>query len=123
MPAQETFLELQRGARRIRVVKTYDTTYARSVFHDVDQASLRLLAASLNVAGAYDPSDIPAEDSPDYSDFIWEELLDGAREDGQIRSFFLVTVEQQGKDEKIPFIAADWPTAEAYAKSFDRGNA
>jgi len=116
MPKQETFLELQDGLRHIRVVKTYDAQYAREVFQEVDAVSIRILADSMDLAGNYEANDIPSIESPDYSDFVWEELLDKAREDGQLRSFFVVAVDEDGKTEKTPFISADWPTAESFAK-------
>ncbi len=115
MPKQETFLELKEGSKRIRVLKTYDATYAREVFQEVGGAAIRILADSLQLENSYDAEDIPSPESPEYSDFIWEELLDSAREDGQLRSFFVVAVDTAGEPETTTFISPDWPTAESFA--------
>jgi hypothetical protein len=122
MPKEETFLELKEGQKRIRVIKTYDATYAREVFQDVDSPAIRILADSLQLSNNYDEKDIPSPDSPDYNDFIWEELLDSAREDGQIRSFFVVAVDGYGETTATPFISPDWPTAESFAKGMGSGH-
>lgn len=116
MPAEEVFLKLEHSGTEIRVVKTYDAAFAREVFQGMDSTGLRVLEDSLALKDNYDAADIPAGDSPDYLDFIWEELLDGAREDGQARSFFVVLVRSHEADERALFVSGDWPTAQHFAK-------
>jgi hypothetical protein len=116
MPAEEIFLKLEHGGTAIRVLKTYDAAFAREVFEGMDSTALKVLWDSLALKDNYDAADIPAGDSPDFLDFIWEELLDGAREDGQARSFFVVLVGSNDAHEKAQFVSGDWPTAQDYAK-------
>jgi hypothetical protein len=121
MPAEEVFLKLEQSGTEVRVVKTYNAAFAREVFEGIDSAALRVLEESLALKDNYDAGDIPAGDSPDYLDFIWEELLDGAREDGQARSFFVVLVRSNDIHEKALFVSGDWPTAQHYAKQCIEG--
>jgi hypothetical protein len=116
MPAEEVFLKLEQNGVVIRVLKTYDAAFAREAFEVMDSTALHFVADSLALNENYDASDIPPGDSPDYLDLIWEELLDGAREEGQVRSFFVVLVRSNDAHEKPVLVAGDWPTAENFAK-------
>ena len=91
MPRNELFLKVQIGGRKIKVTKTYDPIYAREVFDIMGESSQGRLWQSLGIEDSYDPEEIPAPASPDRSDFLWEELSDAAHEDGNLRSFFVVT--------------------------------
>jgi len=55
MPQQEVFLEQQAGDRLITVLKTYDRSYAREVFVNVDDEAKKSLAIALEIAKNYDP--------------------------------------------------------------------
>ncbi len=117
MPQQEVFFEERAEDRLIAVLKTYDRSYAREVFDNVDEAARKSLAAALEKS--YDPEDIPASDGQDYEDFLWEELseasLEDVRQSPRLYSFFVVTESSAGKTEEI-YISADWPSAEEFAK-------
>jgi hypothetical protein len=49
------------------------------------------------------------------ADFLWEELLEAAREDGNLLSFFVVN-EAKGNVSESIYVSPDWPSAEAFAK-------
>jgi hypothetical protein len=115
MPQQELYFEKLVGNRRVLVLKTYDRTYAREAFGNMDAAAQSYLWSSLGIDEAYDPTDVPARDGPDTEDFLWEELLDAAREDGSVLSFFVVN-EVVGSASKSLYVSPDWPSAEAFAK-------
>lgn len=119
MPRQEVFFEQQTGNRRVEVLKTYDRTYAREVFSGIDTEARKALAAALELEKNYEPADIPNSDGIDYDDFLWDELLEAAREDVRndpnLYSFFVVTVAKSGHSQDL-YVSPDWPSAEAYAK-------
>lgn len=120
MPKQETFFEQQSGDRLIEVVKSYDQAYAREAFQNMDDAALQRLWVSLKPEEVYDPAGLPALGNPNDTDgeaeaFLWDELLEQAREDGSTVSFFLVN-ETVGARSSSLFVSPDWPSAEAFAK-------
>jgi len=119
MPRQEVFLEQQTGNRRVAVLKTYDRSYAREVFNGIDTEARRALAVALELEKNYEPADIPAPDGTDYDDFLWDELLDAAREDVRndpnLYSFFVVSEAKSTQTQDL-YISPDWPSAEAFAK-------
>ena len=119
MPQQEVFLEQQAGDRLITVLKTYDRSYARDVFVNVDDEAKKSLAIALEIAKNYDPEDIPDSNGHDYEDFLWEELseasLEDVRQSPRRCSFFVVTETKAG-DAADVYISADWPSAEEFAK-------
>ena len=119
MPRQETYFEERAGNRRVEVIKTYDTTYAREVFRSMDEDALRTLAAALEIDSNYDPADIPDPAGSEYEDFLWDELLQAGLEDVRLdpnlRSFFVVSQDEGGKSQCL-YVSADWPSAEAVAK-------
>lgn len=116
MPSQEMFFEQQLGDRRIEVFKTYDQAYAREAFGNMNEAAQGHLWASLGIEEAYDPTDVPLANNPASEDFLWEELLEAAREDGNRLSFFVVNEAKGGSAESL-YVSPDWPSAEAFAKN------
>ena len=118
MPSQETFFEQQLGDRRIEVLKTYDQAYAREAFQSMDDDALQRLWASLKPEDIYDPAGLPAlnDSAGEGEAFLWDELLEQAREDGSMLSFFVVNETVNRRSESL-FVSPDWPSAEAFAKS------
>jgi len=116
MPKQQIFVEQITGERRVEVLKTYDRSYAREAFGKMDEAAQMYLWSTLGIDEAYDPTDVPPRHDPDSEDFLWEELLEAAREDGNLLSFFVVN-EAKGSLSESLYVSPDWPSAEAFAKS------
>jgi hypothetical protein len=120
MPQQEVFFEQTAGDRRIQVLKTYDPAYAREVFNEMDDDAQTILWKTLEVEHTYDTADLPAPTDPDRADFLWDELMDSAREDVRLdpnlRSFFVVN-EIRGATPQSLYVSADWPSAESFAKN------
>lgn len=120
MPRQEVFFEQQIGDRRVEVLKTYDRSYAREVFNDIDTEARTALASALELEKNYEPADIPDPDGTEYDDFLWDELLEAAREDVRsdpnLYSFFVVSEAKAAKSQDL-YISPDWPSAEAFAKN------
>jgi hypothetical protein len=119
MPQQEVFFEQQAGERRVKVLKTYDRSYAREVFSGIGDDARGALAAALELEKNYEPADIPDPNGSDYDDFLWDELLEAAREDVRndpnLYSFFVVSEATLAQPQDV-YISPDWPSAEAYAK-------
>lgn len=115
MRVQEVFFETEQNGHRIEVVKTYDAAFAREAFVEMDDAALDFLAEALKLAGSYDLLDIPKKTSSQFADFLWDELQDSAREDGNVCSFFVVQEIRSGRSQNL-YVAPDWPSAEAFAK-------
>lgn len=116
MPQQETFFEQSTGDRRVEVLKTYDREYAREAFGNMDEAAQTYLWSSLGIDDTYDSAEVPARHAPEGEDFLWEELLEAAREDGNLLSFFVVN-EAKGTRSECLYVSPDLPSAEAFAKS------
>lgn len=120
MPKQETFFEQAAAGRRVKVFKTYDQAYAREAFSSMDEEAQRQLWAVLKPEETYDPAELPTLGDPGDTDgeaeaFLWDELLEQAREDGNQLSFFVVNESAGGRSESL-YVSPDWPSAEAYAK-------
>jgi hypothetical protein len=119
MPQQEVFFEQKTGDRRVEVLKTYDRSYAREVFKGIGDDARGALAAALELEKNYEPADIPDPNGSDYDDFLWDELLEAAREDVRndpnLYSFFVVSEATLAQPQDV-YISPDWPSAEAYAK-------
>jgi hypothetical protein len=111
---QETFLDQEVGMNRFAVTKIYDSFLARDAFDDMNPLALGHLSESLAIEEQYDPADIP-QSADDYLEFLWDEMIESAREDGQRCSFFVVThVSSQGE---LPlYVSGDWPSAEEYVE-------
>lgn len=119
MPRQELFFEQTTAGRRVEVLKTYDSSYAREVFKGIDEEARQALAAALELEKNFEPADIPDSNGSDYDDFLWDELLEAAREDVRndpnLYSFFVVSEATSAQPQDV-YISPDWPSAEAYAK-------
>jgi hypothetical protein len=120
MPQQELLFEQKIGDRRIEVLKTYDAVCAREAFGNMDEVARAFLWKSLRIDATYEQADIPSMQSGDGEDFLWEELLEDSREDGNLLSFFLVT-EAKGAFSRGLYVSPDWPSAEDYAKNLLAG--
>ncbi len=120
MPQQEVFFEQVTGDRRIQVLKTYDSAFAREVFDEMDDDAQTILWNSLGIEQTYDDADLPSPGDPDRADFLWDELLDAAREDVRLspslRSFFVVNEIRSATPHSL-YVSSDWPSAESFAKS------
>lgn len=119
MPKQKTFLEESADGVAVEVLKTYDRSYAREVFGSIGDDAREALEAALDIGANYEPADIPDPNGSEYDDFLWEELLEAAREDVRqdpnLYSFFVVTETRAGKTGDL-YVSPDWPSAEAFAK-------
>jgi hypothetical protein len=115
MPRQETFLSSTVAGRKIEVIKTYNEKYAQEAFSRMDDTALDHLAASLDFSANFEENQIPLRADGDYAEFLWEAMVDAAREDGSLLSYFVVR-ESDASVEKELFVSPDWPTAEAYVK-------
>jgi hypothetical protein len=116
MPAQELFFEQVIGSRRIEVLKTYDQQFAREAFDNMDEKAQMHLWNSLKPEDIYDPEGLPTlAGAEDRSAFLWDELIDQAREDWKTFSYFVVN-ESKADLTKSLYVSADWPSAEAFAK-------
>jgi hypothetical protein len=114
MPKQEVFHELVVAGTHIEVLKVYDEAYAREVFGNMGAAARKVLWDSLAIEANFE--DAPNVDDPGAEDFLWDELLESAREDGNQLSFFVVNESTGGKTDSL-YVSPDWPSAEAFAKS------
>lgn len=119
MPRQETFLSESANDVVIEVLKTYDRSYAREVFHGIGNEAQKQLATALQIAENYEAPDIPDPDGEEYEDFLWQELCGAAsedvREDPNLLSFFVVSESKAGKTKDL-YVSPDWPSAEEFAK-------
>src|SRR5258708_16550342 len=115
MRQQEVYFEQKTDKGRIEVLKTYDRQFAREAFANMDESAQKYLWSSLGIDENYGPGDHPPLDQPDNEDFLWEEVLEAAREDGNLLSFFVVSHTHNGRSEDL-YISPDWPSAEAFAK-------
>lgn len=116
MPTQETILEKQLGDGRALVIKTYDASLAHEAFQHLDENAIAQVANALRLEELFEAKDIPEPASPDYAEFVWETLSDEAREDGNLKSFFILYREVQGQPLQPLFVSADWPSAEAFSQ-------
>lgn len=102
------------GLSRIRVLKTYDSAFAREAFSEMDEMALSHLAGTLAAEGIFKPEDAP-ESPLEYTDFLWRQVEESARERDQVRSFFVVN-RVSYRHESPLYVSAGWPSAESYAK-------
>ena len=115
MQGQETFLSVRNGDELLEVLKTYDKSFAREAFRNMDEVALAQLAESLDFEKLYEPEKIPKPQDEDYDEFVWDVMADEAREEYNTFSYFVVTRTVGGKSDLL-FVSPDWPTAEAYVK-------
>lgn len=116
MPKQEVFFEQDTGDRRVEILKTYDTNYAHEAFRNMDEAAQDHLWKSLAIDDTYEVGDVPPPHTPEGEDFLWGEVLEAAREDGNLNSFFVVN-EAKGDGPESLYVSPDWPSAESFAKA------
>ena len=117
MPKQELFFEQVIAGTRIEVLKSYDRHYAYEAFKEMDEEALRHLWKTLKPEEIYEASELPdlGQTDGDGETFLWDELLDQAREDGNLLSFFVVN-RVVGARSRPLYVSADWPSAEGFAK-------
>ena len=120
MPKQESFFTESTEDFTVEVLKSYDSTYAREAFNNMDDAAMRRLWGVLQPEEIYEPIGLPhLGDSNDLSGeaeaFLWDELQEQAREDGHLLSFFIVNKITGARSETL-YVSPDWPSAEAFAK-------
>ena len=117
MPKQELFFEQERDGRKVEVLKSYDQKYAHEAFTSMDEAAQQRLWETLKPEDIYDPAGLPklGDVAGEGEAFLWDELLDQAREDGSLLSFFIVN-ETVGRRTESLYVSPDWPSAEAYAQ-------
>lgn len=121
MPKQEVFFEQQKGQRRVEVLKSYDQGYAREAFNGMTGEAYRRPWSVLKPEEVYDPADLPSIGDPndvsgEAEAFLWDELEEQAREDGNVVSFFVVNESIGGRSSESFYVSPDWPSAEAFAK-------
>jgi hypothetical protein len=120
MPRQETFLKESAGPITVEVIKTYNPSYAREVFDEMELEAKEMLAQALEITEKYAPEDIQEPDAPGYDDLLWDELkkdsLEDVREYPRKYSFFVVSVSKAGKSEDR-YVSTDWTSAEAFARA------
>lgn len=110
MSDQKIFLTLEKGDKQIEIVKTYDSAFAREAFEEMDEAAKGVLGESLVIEGTLDNEGAPFTD-----DDLWHGLEEGAREDWNSFSYFVVREKCSSTDRPL-FVSSDWPTAERFAK-------
>lgn len=90
----------------------------------MDGDALQRLWTSLKPEEIYDPAGLPALNDPEGEGeaFLWDELLEQAREEGPVLSFFIVNETVDRHSESL-FVSPDWPSAEAFAKEHLSGSA
>ena len=118
MPKQEVFFEQQVGERHVEVLKSYDQKYAREAFQNMDEQALQQLWNTLKPEEIYEAAGLPPLNDPagEGEAFLWDELLEQAREDGSLLSFFIVN-ETSGNVSESLFVSPDWPSAEVFARA------
>jgi len=114
MPEQSEFLRQQVGETTVVVLKTYDRAFAREALEQLDQDALRLIRKRISVCVGDEGCAAPEGDHE--AETIWLELQDEAREDWNQFSYFVVR-EDSLNESKYLYVSADWPSAEAFAKS------
>jgi hypothetical protein len=115
MPQQEIYFEQKTDEGTIEILKTYDRLYAREALSNMDESTQEILWNSLGIDKNFEPEDRPSIGQSEAEDFLWEEMLDSAREDGNLLSFFVVSEAQNGISKHL-YVSPDWPSAEAFAK-------
>ena len=120
MPKQELFFEQQAGSWRVEVLKSYDQSYAHEVFRNMDEGAMQRLWNTLKPEETYDAAGLPRLNDPDdvtgeAESFLWDELLEQAREEGSVLSFFVVN-ETAGERSESLYVSPEWPSAEGFAK-------
>lgn len=107
MPEQAIYFDHTVGGKQVKVVKTYDSVYARACFDEMGKDANEFLRKALDLECKYrtDPG----------TEVTWEDLEEEAREDGNMLSYFVVTSEESGSVTPV-YVSPDWPSAEQFAK-------
>lgn len=79
----------------------------------MEESAKRYLWSSLGIDENYDADDRPSIEQPDGEDFPWEEMLEAAREDGNLLSFFVVSQTQNGRSQDL-YISPDSAASRGY---------
>lgn len=108
MPTQEIFFDEKAGGREIVVIKTYDRHFAREAFDGMSEDAKAVLTQALLDAEV-------TSEGEGGDDDLWQAIEDGAREDWNSFSYFVVQ-EKSEKSQRYVFVTSDWPTAERFAK-------
>jgi len=119
MPRQETLLEREVNGRQLQIVKSYDPVFARDAFEQMEPMALDFLKQRLDLESKYDSADLPLPGDPEYADALWEEIEEGAREDWNAFSYFIVLAASNGTSQPL-FVSPDWPSAEAFCAELDK---
>jgi len=99
------------------IMPAQDQQFAREAFDNMDEEAQTHLWNSLKPEDIYDPEGLPTVAEPeDRSAFLWDELVDQAREDWRTFSYFVVNEAKDGRTESL-YVSPDWPSAEAFAKT------
>lgn len=120
MPLQETFLKREVNGRRLRVVKSYDSAFARDAFDHMEPMALDFLKHSLDLDSKYDPAALPPPSASEYAGVLWEEIEDGARESWHAFSYFVVLSDVNGTPQPL-YVSPDWPSAESFCAELEKG--
>ena len=117
MPKQEIFFEESVSGVRVEVLKSYDQEYAHEAFKEMGEEALQRLWETLKPEEIYDPAGLPSLTDPEGEGeaFLWDELLEQAREDGSLLSFFIVNETVGSRSESL-YVSPDWTSAESFAK-------
>jgi hypothetical protein len=116
MARQEIFMDRQVGDRRVRVLKTYDRTYAREVLAEMDETAKTHLWNALGLDEEYERGNAPSMNSSDAEDILWDALLENSREDGNLCSFFVVRQDRAERTDDL-YVSSDWPSSEQFEYS------
>ena len=118
MPKEETFFEERRGDATIEVLKSYDRNYAHEVLARMGGAALRHLWDALRPEDIYELEALPSlgDVSGEAETFLWDELLEQAREERTLLSFLIVN-ERDGNHREGLYVSPDWPSAKSYAEA------
>jgi len=122
MPQQELFFQQELNGQSVEVIKTYDQQFAKEAFKNMDEFALEHLWMSMKPEGIYEIEGLPKADQvEERSAFLWDELVEQAREDGRLFSFFIVT-SRKGRHTENLYIGPDWPSAESFAQNYMRNS-
>jgi hypothetical protein len=108
MPSQEVYFDERADGREIRVLKTYDSHFAREAFDQMSEDAKAVLVQALLDEGA-------TLDADSGDEGLWQAIEEGAREDWNSFSYFVVQ-ENGDHSPHYLFVSSDWPSAELYAK-------
>ena len=117
MPKQEVFLEEKIANGKIEVLKSYDQAYAREAFGNMSEDGQKRLWSVLKPEDIYEAEELPklGDAEGEAEAFLWDELVEQAREEGAMVSFFIVNETVNRRTSSL-YVSPEWPSAEAFAK-------